>query len=413
MTRIFAEGELRDYLNSRLDQIRSEIHKESRNRLLNVDEEAYIDYLVEKYHVEDLIIDFSDVSVSDKEEMINASRFPGDFHVRSGRAYPKQVLTYHVPYSGNADLLHLMPNTRILWTMDVLVSPISISFEIINWRDDPDEIKREADSTLNKIQRQHSSINAEIKSWNSLLTERITSIFEQRKKALLQQANLLEELGVPIKKANDVPSTFSIPIKKKRPIISKPKSSEDAYSPEPTLDQATYDDILKICHHMGVEMERHPGVYNEKDEETLRDHFLMQLSPHFESVTGETFNKTGKTDILIRHEGSNIFVAECKFWKGIKSLHAAINQVLSYLTWRDSKSSILLFVRNKDFSSVLDVITAGVPEHPCFLKMYPNQQETWFKFRFHLPEDESRGLFLSVLCFHFPPLSLDSENQSG
>ena len=59
-------------------------------------------------------------------------------------------------------------------------------------------------------------------------------------------------------------------------------------------------------------MERHPSIYAEKDEPTLRDHFIMVLSPHFDSVTGETFNRGGDTDILVRHESANVFVAECK-----------------------------------------------------------------------------------------------------
>lgn len=89
-------------------------------------------------------------------------------------------------------------------------------------------------------------------------------------------------------------------------------------------------------------MERHPSTYAGKDEETLRDHFLMILDTHFESVTGETFNRNGKTDILIRHEKSNVFVGECKFWRSEKSLIKTIDQLLDYLTWRDSKAAVEL-----------------------------------------------------------------------
>ncbi len=93
-----------------------------------------------------------------------------------------------------------------------------------------------------------------------------------------------------------------------------------------------------------------------KDEETLRDLLLMVLSPHFQSVSGETFNKTGKTDILIRHEGKNLFVAECAIWKGSNQFLGKIDQLLSYLTWRDSKTALICFVRNKDVANVLNTI---------------------------------------------------------
>src|SRR5262249_36877508 len=100
-----------------------------------------------------------------------------------------------------------------------------------------------------------------------------------------------------------VSDTFIIPVQKKRAIIQKPSAPNIPYSPEPALSPDVYRNILTICRDTGIEIERHPGIYQGKDEETLRDHFLMVLAPHFESVTGETFNKQGKTDILVRHEG--------------------------------------------------------------------------------------------------------------
>jgi hypothetical protein len=44
---------------------------------------------------------------------------------------------------------------------------------------------------------------------------------------------------------------------------------------------------------------------------------------------GETFNFEGKTDILIRVEALNVFIAECKLWKGEKQFLATIDQLLS------------------------------------------------------------------------------------
>jgi hypothetical protein len=133
-----------------------------------------------------------------------------------------------------------------------------------------------------------------------------------RKQQYLKQSNLLAELGVPIRKPANVPETFAIPTIRKK-VVVKPVASDARFSPDPVLDDSLYRDILRICRDDGREMERLPSIYAGKKEETLRDHFIMALSPHFESVTGETFNKAGKTDIVIRHEKANVFVAECKF----------------------------------------------------------------------------------------------------
>jgi hypothetical protein len=128
----------------------------------------------------------------------------------------------------------------------------------------------------------------------------------------------------------------------------------------------------------------------------------MVLSPHFQSTTGETFNKKGKTDILIRHEKENVFVAECKFWSGMKTFHKTIDQLLGYLTWRDSKAAVISFVRNKELTPVLEAIEKETPSHGCFVKYQGKKKDGWFMFEFHLPGDPGRSVQLAVMVFHFP-----------
>jgi hypothetical protein len=105
---------------------------------------------------------------------------------------------------------------------------------------------------------------------------------------------------------------------------------------------------------MALVMERSPSAFAEMDEENLRMHFLVPLNGAFEGdATGETFNHDGKTDILLRKDGRNVFIAECKFWVGPKGFTDTIDQLLNYLTWRDSKTAIIIFVRNTTISTVV------------------------------------------------------------
>ncbi len=79
-------------------------------------------------------------------------------------------------------------------------------------------------------------------------------------------------------------------------------------------------------------IERNPKAIATLDEEANCTHFLLQLNSNYEgSAAGEIFNASGKTDIIIRVEDRNIFIAECKFWKGTKAFSEAIDQLLSYL----------------------------------------------------------------------------------
>ena len=130
------------------------------------------------------------------------------------------------------------------------------------------------------------------------------------------------------------------------------------------MSSEMYNDVLKVIYDSGKNMEKKPALYIGKDEEGLRDQFLFVLETRYEgtTATGETFNRSGKTDIILKYakDASNLFVAECKFWHGASEFLAAISQLFDrYLTWRDSKAALLMFVKNKDFSNLLATIQEG------------------------------------------------------
>lgn len=130
---------------------------------------------------------------------------------------------------------------------------------------------------------------------------------------------------------------------------------------------------------------------------------LLILEPNFEgAATGETFNKSGKTDILLRHEGKNVFIAELKYWHGKKGFLETISQLLGYLTWRDSKAAVVMFVRNKDFMAVLETAKDSISEHENYLGFVNEQEEGWYSYRFHLNGDKNREVKLAVMLFHIP-----------
>jgi hypothetical protein len=127
------------------------------------------------------------------------------------------------------------------------------------------------------------------------------------------------------------------------------------------------------------------------------------LNGRFEgAATGETFNYEGKTDILVRVDGRNIFIAECKFWSGPKAYLETIDQLLGYLSWRDTKTCVAIFNRNKDFSNVLKSIRETTETHPNKKKCPDVLGETRFRYTFSNPNDANRELVLTVMAFDIP-----------
>jgi hypothetical protein len=153
-------------------------------------------------------------------------------------------------------------------------------------------------------------------------------------------------------------------------------------------------------------MEKKPALYQDKDEEGLRDQFLFVLETRYEetTATGETFNRGGKTDIILKYskDGSNLFVAECKFWHGASEFLKAISQLFDrYLTWRDSKAALLIFVKNKDFSNVLTTVKDEVKKHPYYKRDKGVRGETSFSYLFRLPQDENKDVYFEIMVFHY------------
>ncbi|MXP74588.1 hypothetical protein GN277_04100 [Lachnospiraceae bacterium WCA-9-b2] len=105
-------------------------------------------------------------------------------------------------------------------------------------------------------------------------------------------------------------------------------------------------------------MEKTARTFSKLLEEELRDIILSNLNTHYQgTASGETFNKIGKTDIYIPFDNKAAYVAECKIWHGSKKFVEAIDQLCSYTTWRETKTSLIIFNKeNKDFESLLDSI---------------------------------------------------------
>jgi hypothetical protein len=404
-SRIFGERELSSFLDGARHNVISSIESEKDDYILNVNESDYFEHKLSEAIIEPLQIHEDKIYASSSERMIPADYFPNSFHVRSGNSYKKDVIKFHVPITGNVQLLHCVPSTRIMWTMEIEVSRDEFCFEIINFSNDTDSIVRDKDSNLRNIMQQLSHVLKDVTQFNSSLEAQIKSAFASKKSRIKEKSGVLASLGVPIKKSSATSATFAVPApqKRKKVTLTKPQVNDVGYSPEPSLDLSVYNDILQMIHDVGKEFERLPSLYANKEEEHLRDHFLMMLEPNFNgSATGETFNKTGKTDILLRHENSNVFIGECKFWRGQKSFLATISQLLGYLTWRDSKAAVIMFVPNKDFSSAVDIAKSSVNEHSNFIKFVNEKDETWFNYEFHLNGDRNRTVKIAVMLYHTP-----------
>lgn len=95
------------------------------------------------------------------------------------------------------------------------------------------------------------------------------------------------------------------------------------------------------------------------------------------------------------------FIAECMIWNGPKALLAKLDQLLGYASWRDTKTAIVIFSRQKDFTAVLQKIAPTIKEHPNTIAELEVDGETRFRFTLRHRDDPERVFTLTVLAYNF------------
>lgn len=407
-TNAFGGRDLSDFLDDRIANLREEIRSEEDEYTLGSDCSQYLNDLVERYRLDCPELHVEGQSVDPIEKQVPrgwlGTIYPDSDPTEKVRV---NVMRYYLPISGDLTLIHFKPSPHASVFDEVALTDNALVFDIVQRTVDPASVTAEADQVIRHLVENHRYFSNQIREFNDHLEDHVKQEVAGRKEAVLKQREFVAALGVPVRVADSVPTTFKAPAPKirRKIVIGKPKTNSDGLTPEFFLEVSVYDRILEIIRDGSRNMEQYPSIYLGKGEEQLRDLLLFILQPNIEaSVSGEAFNKRGKTDILIKHEGKNVFVAECKFWTGEKSYLRAINQLLGYLTWRDSKVALVIFVQNRGFEEVLEKVGKVTPTHSNYLRTMNPSSKSHLNYRFHLKGDEKREVWLAVQLFHLPPV---------
>ncbi|MCI0602507.1 hypothetical protein L0156_05790 [bacterium] len=315
-------------------------------------------------------------------------------------------IVFAFPLSGDSSLTRFSPSMRIV-TNTPPKGKVEMNILFLRYsRVDHDRqaFEVELNQDLSRIQKFINDLNNEVSAYNSSLPHVVGQYVAQRRGKHLKDQGLVASFGIPIRRRDGAPETYAVPIiKKQLTAIRKPDITTQPFVPEPILENQHYEDILRIISNMVLVMERSPKAFSKMKEEDMRFHFLVQLNGQYEGqATGETFNFEGKTDIIIRVEGKNIFIAECKFWRGAKGFLETIDQLIGYTSWRDTKAAIILFNQGGKLSEILQKIPLIIIEHPNLKRQISYGSETAFRFIFHQKTDPHREVIVTVLVFEVP-----------
>ena len=410
---LFNQGDIFSVIQAHTESLKKKVQSIPANTLLNASEQDLIQAVLEEFRLNVPVIKDDELYIAHAgETQVDISRDPMRrffYDAHSGPAYvPGNKTVIAVPFDGDSGFFKIRPQSYTLNPPSGEITKNEILLTYVRTDQNGEAIKQEYQRTVASIKQYLDSLSHSAAEFNKQLEGFVTSQLKARKDRLLADVGMTAAIGLPLRKREQTPLTYSVPVNRRVPKIEQLKPS-GAFQPEPALATEDYEEILRIMQNMVRVMELSPHAFYNMGEEDLRSHFLVQLNGVFRGqATGETFNFQGKTDILIRVDGKNVFIAECKYWKGEKALLDTLDQLLSYLSWRDTKAAVLVFNRNADFSAVLAKIRDSVPKHPLFKRHLGASGDSAFRYAFAQPNDSNREVILTILAFDIPTQPADT-----
>lgn len=405
----FRDGDTFSTFRAHLEKITEEIRGLENNYVLRASPTELEQHYLDRALIEPMTLRTDEYHIENQRSMqVDASRdpnrmfFPGD-----DRPYPipGTELTIAIPFEGDPMLWKIQPSTFGLSgypKIELRENLVLLRHEFADDAANSEKLKQEIDEQVRRLSGAVENLRRDVVQHNATAPASIKGALDMKRKQAEAASGAVTAIGIPIKR-RDQPATYVAPVTRRKLPVHRPVASTETYKLEPELTEAEYEHILSIMRSLSLVIERNPASFATLDEESIRDHLLLQLNGHYEgAATGETFNSSGKTDILIRVENRNVFIAECKFWHGPKKFEEAIDQLLGYLTWRDCKCALILFNKQKNTSAVAQKMHETMSGHKGHRKTVSHDASGNGRYVFVKEADPGRDIVITTQLFDIP-----------
>ena len=401
---LFYEAGLDNQLRAKKLQVSEVINCIPEQQFLISKDEELVEHIVANHTVQPLVLHEEARTMKQSETEVDVSRDLGR-SFRPGHSGPFYIsgtrVDVNIPFSGEDWIFNYRPDRfsttfpRAEVNREYICISISLPHDVETEKF-KDMYDREIRLIMGYVERSHSQVLEYNQSLDGIARQAITS----RRERLNKHAGISALLDIPLSTKEGAPSITPVKVEIRRP-PPLPVPPKTGLAPEPGITDETYEHILHFIRHQGRTFESTPATFAKHDEEGLRNIVLAQLNGHFEGdAAGEVFRGRGMTDICIEQDNRAAFIGECKIWTGAANLTNAIDQLLGYLTWRDSKASLIVFnSNNKNFSKILETLPDTVRNHPLFIHNLQYEETGEWRVLMRSEEDEGRRVTVHVFVF--------------
>lgn len=243
----FNKYDLSATLEAQLKRLREEVQS-----YIKSGDTQEIPALVGKYKITPLIFDTQNLTVTVTTARIPAEYFPNSFFVEAGKSYPKEVLIFHLPITGDQNLLHTVPSVRILWTEEIVLENNEVVFELIKFTDDVDKTRQEKDRVIDFLVQQSGNVNKQVEQYNGTINQVIIETEAQTHTQLSKQEEFLAQLGTPLKDKNTQTESPNNDRPRTSRVVDKKPKTFDVFICHASEDKDFVDQLTSTLKNDGV-----------------------------------------------------------------------------------------------------------------------------------------------------------------
>jgi hypothetical protein len=372
------------YYREIYEQIEEEVNDQSDDYIQSIDTKEYAEYLFDKYALPEIIEDTNRQSTMDKTK-------------KEGYLY------VYIRFP-------VIPQDKISDVLELQSQHINLNAPSLNYFDgyittEAPADKERAKRTFRQLKEDIKHRNEEISRYGKELMGKINMVITMKKEQIQKENSIIEEISetiaIPLRQKVEASSVIPIPLETKKrikPVMAERKTEKQT---EFVLERDNFEAVLTLVDNCCEMFERTPDTYSRLKEEDLRNIILSSLNSVFEGeAVGEAFSKEGQTDIYLKIKKGQVFIAECKFWKGPKAIGETVKQIFKYLTWRNSYGVVILFSRNKGFTDVLNIMPEAITKLPSYAKALKTIEVSHFSAMHHFPDDEKKLVEMHYVVYN-------------
>ena len=401
---LFNGSDINGFIGARQAGAIEKLNSIPEENLVNSDSERLVDSIFNEFRIKPIDLDEENITMSTEETRVDISNDPNYFipsFIEGPHLVPGTSTNFDIPFFGDEEIFKYHTNPCLRYSPIAELIPGYIRIRVIKPHSTGmDAIRDEYEKRFKAIKRAIGFANGHVNSHNSGLKGILNMELSGRINRLGEHRILAESLGIRLVKSEDAPPIDPVKIDL-TPSPQTTESDDASYPNKYGVSSEDFELILRVIRHQGRTFERTPSTYSIHGEEDLRDFILAQLNGYFVGdATGETFRKSGKTDICIQKDDCAAFVGECKIWSGPNGISKALSQLLGYLTWRDSKAALIIFnKKSKNITKILNDIPNAMRKHPQFTRDFQCDEDGEWRIEVCGNQDEKRKIIVHVFLF--------------